>query len=210
MTVKTRGATVPDMRQLRSGSLDALAGELRAADYDGLQMRALEPRSIVNLRGPADDAAFAEAIAGALRIGLPLEPNRWSGDSDRSAIWLGPDEWLIVGADGDAASIEEAIHRSRPDDPWLSAVDVSHNYTALLLSGSNVRELLSKGCPLDLHPRAFGPGDCAQTILAKTRVLLRVLDDGDSIEVWVRNSFARYTANWLLDAATEFRHQQVR
>lgn len=77
---------------------------------------------------------------------------------------------------------------SRPDDPWLSAVDVSHNYSCLLLTGPRVRDLLAKGCPLDLHPRVFGQRDCTQSTLAKSRVLLRALNDSQSTEVWVHNS----------------------
>lgn len=159
-------------------------------------------RSVVNLRGEVEDASFPVAIAKALDVELPLEPNRWNRGVARDAIWLGPNEWLIVGADGDAGSIEYAIRESQPHNQWLSVVDLSHNYTCLLLAGPQVRDLLAKGCPLDLH--ALGRGDCAQSILARTRMLLRVMDDAPTIEVWVRNSFAHYAACWLLDAATEF------
>ena len=80
----------------------------------------------------------------------------------------------------------------------------------LNLSGSRVRDLLAKGCTLDLHPRAFAPGQCAQTNLAKTSVLsARVLprtnnSDLQSFDVVVRRSFADYLARWLVDSAREY------
>ena len=65
------------------------------------------------------------------------------------------------------------------------------------LSGPRVRELLAAGCALDLHPRAFGPNRCAQTLLARAHVILE--RDGDAFRLFVRPSFARYLAGWLLD-----------
>jgi len=193
---------------LQRGAPDALAGELAAASSDGVRIEPLPFRSVVNLRGPATEE-FANAVENATGTVLPLEPNRWTGDGNRAVFWLGPDEWLLVAPDGKAKTIEEAVRAARPDESWLSIVDVSHNYTCLLLSGPCVRYLLAKGCPLDLHPRTFGPGDCAQTILAKSRVFLRALDDVNSFELWIRNSFARYTVRWLLDACAEFRGAQA-
>ncbi|MGW0201911.1 sarcosine oxidase subunit gamma family protein, partial [Nonomuraea sp. NPDC003201] len=58
------------------------------------------------------------------------------------------------------------------------------------------------GCALDLHPRAFGPGRCAQTMLARAQVVLVPREDG--FLVLVRSSFAAYLAEWLLDAAAEY------
>jgi len=199
---------VHDAKLLRGGALDAFAGELAVASSDGLRIEPLAFRSIVNLRGPATEE-FAKAVKDAAGIVLPIEPNRWNGNGNRAAFWLGPDEWLLVAPDSEARTIEEAVRAARPDEPLLSVVDVSHNYTCLLLSGPRVRHLLAKGCPLDLHPRTFGPGDCAQTILAKTRVFLRALDDVSSFELWIRNSFGRYIVRWLLDACAEFRAAQA-
>jgi sarcosine oxidase subunit gamma len=168
-------------------------------------MEAVGARTVVNLRGRIEDPGFLSAMSRAIGVGLPATPNRWDGDDGRGAIWLGPDEWLIVAPDGEAASLEEAIRAARPGDPWLSVVDLSQSYTALLLAGPRMRELLAKGCPLDLHPRAFGAGNCAQSTLAKARVFLRAVDGGAAIEAWFRNSFTEYAVRWLIDASAEFR-----
>ena len=195
----TADETVPVPRT----PFDSLAGG--RANSIGVTMEAVGARTVVNLRGRIEDPGFLSAMSQAIGVGLPATPNRWDGDDGRGAIWLGPDEWLIVAPDGEAASLEEAIRAARPGDPWLSVVDLSQSYTALLLAGPRMRELLAKGCPLDLHPRAFGAGNCAQSTLAKARVLLRAVDGGAAIEAWFRNSFTEYAVRWLIDASAEFR-----
>ena len=84
-----------------------------------------------------------------------------------------------------------------------TVVDVSANRTTLELRGPRARELLEFGCPIDLHPRVFGPGSCAQTLLARANVLMWfVTEDPEPIyRLFVRPSFAAYVAAWLADAA---------
>ena len=189
-----------EIKLLQRGALDAYADELATASSDALRIEVMPMRSVVNLRGATADQSLITDAQRALGIELPLMPNRWHGNDRIAAVWLGPDEWLLVAPDSKARGIEKAMHAARTLDPWLSLVDVSHNYTVLMLSGPRTRDLLAKGCAFDLHSRAFSAGDCAQTILAKSRVLLRAVDAENSIELWVRNSFAGYMAEWLLDA----------
>ena len=170
----------------------------------GTRLAIMAPRSVVNLRGPAGDADFLAAVGAATGVAAPPGVNRWSGDDQRFVISLGPDEWLAVAPEGRAGAIEQRLRAARADDPWLSVVDVSHNYTVLALTGSAARTVLSKGCSIDLHARTFTPGHCAQTLLARTRALLLCCSDKDGFEIWVRNSFARYTLDWLQDALAEF------
>ena len=74
----------------------------------------------------------------------------------------------------------------------------------LRLSGPNVRDVLAKGCTLDLHSRSFEPGQCAQTNIAHAAVTLMQIDDLPTYDVVVRRSFASYLALWIEDAASEY------
>jgi sarcosine oxidase subunit gamma len=86
-----------------------------------------------------------------------------------------------------------------------AAIDVSAQRTTLRLSGPDARDVLAKGCSLDLHPRMFRKGTAAQTMLGLAVVVLIALDDdGTDYGILVRSSFARYLADWLIDAAEEF------
>jgi sarcosine oxidase subunit gamma len=152
--------------------------------------------------------------AGAERLGLPLAPNTVAPVAGGTALWLGPDEWLVVADDpaagggparGPAAAgggaIERAL-RAAAGDAFVTFVDVSANRVVLDLAGPCALEVLMKGCALDLHPRAFGPGRCAQTTLARAQVILECLDHG-AWHIYVRPSFAPYLTAWLADALAE-------
>jgi sarcosine oxidase subunit gamma len=86
-------------------------------------------------------------------------------------------------------------------------VDVSAQRTVIEVARADARDLLLKGCALDLHPRVFGVGRCAQTLLARAQVVLVPRTDEPAYRVFVRASFAEYLAEWLLDAAAEYREE---
>ncbi|NNG06032.1 MAG: hypothetical protein HKM95_18270 [Inquilinus sp.] len=88
-----------------------------------------------------------------------------------------------------------------------TAVDIGDGATTIRLAGPRARDVLAKGCPLDLHPRAFGPGRVAQSVIAQAdAVIHQTADDGGGpvFEIHVRRSFAEYLWLWLADAALEF------
>jgi sarcosine oxidase subunit gamma len=160
--------------------------------------------SQVDLRVHPGSPAVAR-IEQALGLALPHhQPNRVSGDADTGVLWLGPDEWLVVGPDGHAQRVLDAV-RSALADSLGSSVDVSANRTTLRLSGPSAREVLEKICSLDLHPRAFGPGHCAQTLVGRTQAILWQVGAAPDYRLLVRCSFAGYLADLLLDAMREFR-----
>ena len=154
----------------------------------------------VSLRLDPADSALMGRVHAALGMALPTAPNAASGDPDgRHALWLGPDEWLVLGPAETAPDIEAAV-RGAAGDAFVVTVDVSANRIAFELSRAGARELLESGCPIDLHPRAFHAGSCAQTLLARANVLLHQTGDEPRYRIWIRPSFARYLAAWLTDA----------
>jgi sarcosine oxidase subunit gamma len=133
-----------------------------------------------------------------LGTSLPLTPNTSERDGDREALWLGPDEWLVIAAPGQAQRLLAEMEYTLDGVPH-SVVDVSANRLALELSGSRAKEVLSKGCALDLHPRSWRPGMCAQTMLARAQVILH--ERSATTGILVRPSFADYLVDWLIDSA---------
>ncbi|WP_328745320.1 sarcosine oxidase subunit gamma [Streptomyces sp. NBC_00285] len=147
--------------------------------------------------------AAADAVGLALGLQLPAEPDTVVRAGELTALWLGPDEWLVVGPP-DRRDVEDRIREASGDEP-VSVVDVSAQRTTLLVAGPRARDLLAHGCSLDLHPRVFGAGRCAQTTLGRAQVVLIARDEpGAGFWVLVRSSFAGYLTDWLLDAAVEW------
>ena len=156
--------------------------------------------------GAAEEAFLAQvtlradpALAPRLPFPLPLEPNTWTAGGDREALWLGPDQWLVVGAPGSATAIVAELGRTLAGEHH-SVVDTSANRTVVELAGDGRFDLLAEGCALDLHPRAWRAGRCAQTLLARVPVLLQEREA--ATRVFVRASFAAHLATWLHDAGT--------
>jgi sarcosine oxidase, subunit gamma len=145
----------------------------------------------------------AEASA-ALGVDLPTAPNTWVPAGTGRAVWLGPDEWLLSSTTETPEELE-ARFRAAVLELGGSATDVSAQRIGLRLTGARVRDVLARGCSIDLHPRVFGRGSSAQTMLGQAGVVLLALSDAaDDFVVLVRSSFAGYLADWLLDAALEF------
>ncbi len=145
----------------------------------------------------------AEAAA-ALGVDLPTAPNTWVPAGTGRAVWLGPDEWLLTSTTEAPEELEARV-RAAVLPLGGSATDVSAQRIGLRLTGARVRDVLAKGCSIDLHPRVFGRGSSAQTMLGQAGVVLLALSDAaDDVVVLVRSSFAGYLADWLLDAALEF------
>ncbi|MGH8850740.1 MAG: sarcosine oxidase subunit gamma [Casimicrobiaceae bacterium] len=154
----------------------------------------------INLRGNPHDRAFAAAVETAIGIALPVVPNTISDANGITAYWLGPEEWLIVTPADREAAIAHAL-RMAVDGMFAAVTEVSGGQTIVVLRGPAAREILAKGCPLDLHPRVFGPGQCAQSRLARAPILVRQTDASPTFEIIVRRSFAEYLWLWLQDAA---------
>jgi sarcosine oxidase subunit gamma len=131
---------------------------------------------------------------GAAALGLPSEHNTWSRLDGREALWLGPDEWLVV-SETDAADEVLRDLEPHPAGRRATVVDVSAARAVVELAGADRLDLLAAGCGLDLHPRVWRGGTCAQTLLANTAVLLQ--ERHDATRVFVRPSFAGYLVSWL-------------
>ena len=161
----------------------------RAADLDRVGSRELAFVAQVDVR--VDPTA-----AGAL--GFPTEPNTWTPAGDRDVLWLGPDEWLVVAEPGGAGALADELERSL-SDLHRSVVDVSANRVVLELEGSSRLELLSSACPIDLHPRSWSDGRCAQSVFGAAQVLLQ--ERRGTTRLFVRPSFAGYVVDLLLAVA---------
>ncbi len=137
-------------------------------------------------------------VAGeALGFSLPVDACRAAVGAASAALWLGPDETLLLLPDG---SRQAALAEALAGLPH-SLVDVSHRQVALEVSGPDAEVRLAVGCPLDLHPSAFPVGMCTRTVFAKCEIVLWRKDaDLFHIEVW--RSFRAYVAG-LLELAGE-------
>jgi sarcosine oxidase, subunit gamma len=151
-----------------------------------LEPRHLRPRGVrlgertglgkVDLRGDPQDRAFMAAAGRVLDLLLPSEPCTAAARDQIDALWLGPDEWLVTCPASEVARLHGAL-REALAEVHAAVTDLTDGRVAFRLAGPSARDVLAKGCPLDLHPRAFPPGRCAQSLLAKASVLIHLVED---------------------------------
>jgi sarcosine oxidase subunit gamma len=145
----------------------------------------------------------AEAVRVACGMAFSAEPPSQlgvAGERDtRAALWLGPDEWLLIANGEDAADIGEVLE-SVLEGTAHSLVDVSHRQVGLIAAGPAAARVLNAGCPLDLDPHAFPVGFATRTLFDKVEIVLwRRAEATFHIEIW--RSFAPFLAASLAEAA---------
>lgn len=152
----------------------------------------LPPASRLVLRGsPQVLAAAADAL------GLPRSesPCRAVRNGDRVALWLGPDERLLLAPADAGQEIQGFLQRALAGMPH-SLVEVSHAQVAFELGGPHAAVALNIGCPLDLDAAAFPVDMCTRTVFAKAQIVLWRRGP-ETFRVETARSFAPYVTQVL-------------
>lgn len=167
-----------------------------------LEITALDDLSIASIAVAKDQLANLQSTIGeAYGVALPLEPQRVVG-KDIAFLWSGPGQWLAIAERGAGRDLEVEL---KPKLAGLAAVvDLSDGRQVARISGPRARDVLAKGVPIDLHPRAFKANDVAITHASHIGVILWQVDDAPSYDVAMFRSFADSFMHWLKDSAAEF------
>jgi sarcosine oxidase, subunit gamma len=163
-------------------------------------IRPLPPAMRFILHGDAGVRAAASAAWGA---GFAEQACRAVVEGARATLWLGPDEYLLLGSDLAAKELTVAALDHALTDLPCALVDIEHRQFALEVSGPHAATILSGACPLDLYLGEFAVGMCTRTVLAKADIVLwRTREDVFHLEVW--RSFAGYVTELLCEIARDF------
>jgi sarcosine oxidase subunit gamma len=184
------------------GAARAHVLEGRGKNTERVTIAPAGPAHRISLRAPAESLG---GLSRGLGLKLPEQPlgsaygkaGEFTGKGGRAALWLGPDEWLVIDTAGKDPVVDcekvKALH---------SAVDISHRNVAILVSGPGAEDVLSAGCPRDLSLAAFPVDAAARTVLGKIEiVLLRTATDAFRVECW--RSFSDYAFTFLAEAARD-------
>lgn len=194
---------------LRQSALAALGLAVAGGPADGgVRMAEIPHTGKIDLRGAAEDEAFATAVRAAIGVELPLVPLTSTQGGPVTVLWLGPDEWLVACEAGAESKFASALRAALEGVP-CAITDLTDAQTIIRINGPRARDLIAKGCTLDLHPRVFGLGCVARSTVAHaTVILLQTASDGDGngpvFELYVARSFAEHLWRWLADAAAEY------
>jgi len=181
----------------QSAAIESDDGE--GENQDALQLSWLAQVAMINLRGNAEDLAFCAGVETALGLSLPVVSCTFKQNHAFKIIWVGPDDWFVMSQTHAATEICARLHAGLLG--ILSAVtDVSSGYGVIRLCGLRARQALAQGCPLDLHPRVFKPGQSAGSVFYKASVWLWQTQHTPVFEMLVRRSFKTYVWDLMLRA----------
>jgi sarcosine oxidase subunit gamma len=167
-----------------------------AADVSIMPRENLGLATVIARSGQVD--GLRAKLVGLYGLEAPARPAVARGRA-LDLLWAGPEQWLAVSADRATAD------RLAGELKEVAAVcDQSDGRAVLRICGPKVRETLAKGCPLDLHPRAFRPGDTALTAIAHVGAQLWQVDDAPTFDLVVARSMAGSFWRWLSASAAEF------
>jgi sarcosine oxidase subunit gamma len=180
-----------------------MAEATRHIEAPGLRVAEVAVPVCIDVRGDPNNGAFRQAVERVADLALPIEPCSSAAGLLARALWLGPDQWLLASGTQDGAHFANSLRAALKGIP-CAVTDVSAARIVYAVSGVHARDLLAKGCPLDLHERAFAPGRCAQTVLGKLSVIVHRCTSEPAFDLYVGRSYADYAWDWLQAAAAEF------
>lgn len=174
-----------------------------AAAPEGLavSIREISDRGMIDLRGLASDAAFMAAAKTVLGSDLPTMPRTSASSGEIKVLWLSIDQWLILCPLAKTGDLLAGLRKAL-DGIHSLAVDVSDMRAVIRLEGEACREILMKGCSLDLLSGDYGKGTVRRMRFAEIAALLDVVAD-EIFDIYVFRSYGHYAWEFLLATARE-------
>lgn len=140
------------------------------------------------------------------RFGIDLpEVGRSAKGPGATALWTQPGGWFVTAPWISEGALAGAITAAL--EGHATVIDQSHGRTTIAIEGARARAVLAKGCRLDLHPSAFGPGRAASTVIAQVNCLVHQVDATPCFELTVFSTLAEPFFHWLTDSAAEFGYE---
>ncbi|SEC11911.1 sarcosine oxidase subunit gamma [Rhizobiales bacterium GAS188] len=178
---------MPDQAASRESAFEQLGVAPGEGALSVVAPKLLPPMTRIVFRGRISTIG---RVAAAFGVEPAMESCRAAVSGERAALWLGPDEWLLIAEDGAAPMIMAQLDAALSPLPH-SLVDVSHRQAGLKLAGDTAALMLSSGCPLDLQLSAFPVGMCTRTLLYKAEILLWRTEER-AFHIDVARSFVPY------------------
>ena len=182
----------------RENTIEALKKN-KIEEHFGIKIQEFPFLEKINLRFDPNNKNYISLFCKTLDIILPTTPNSYSKNEKVKAIWLSPNEWLIVNNHENNLFIKL---RNKIGDHETSLTDVSENRTVIRLSGEKIPILLSKFLVLDLEKNIPNEFSCAQTLFVKVPILIvrnNKNNELPEVDLFVNRSHSNYVYNLLID-----------
>tara|TARA_Y100001970_G_scaffold210566_1_gene256909 strand:- start:14 stop:577 length:564 start_codon:yes stop_codon:yes gene_type:complete len=173
-------------------------------NLSGVSIKEITPVMKINLRGKTRE--FLTNVGKNLNMILPTEANTSTTSDKLTAIWLSPDEWMIVSnelisKETNKYQLNELLFHSISKKNLGAVIDITDQFVQLELNGKNIYEIFSSGSPFNFNEFKEKKGSTTQTVLNHIDVILHHKDE-NIVNLFVRRSFAEHLHSWIEDSAS--------
>ena len=173
-------------------------------NQESVSVKEISPVMKINLRGKKRE--FLTSIGKNLNMILPTEANTSTTSDKLTAIWLSPDEWMIVSnelvsKDTNNYELHDMLFNSISKTNLGAVINVTDQFIQLELKGENVYEIFSAGSPFNFNVFKEKKGSTTQTVLNHIDVIIQNKDE-NIVNLFVRRSFAEHLCSWIEDCAS--------
>ena len=139
---------------------------------------------------------------GAIQIeglGFPIENSKVERNKETRILWSAPRTWFII------SKKENIINniKEKCTDENFAITDISHSRTVIQIKGLQAREILKKGCPLNINE--FKTNNCAGTVFHGISIVVDLIDNNpDTFNLLTLRSFGESFYHHIIDSALEF------
>ena len=173
-------------------------------EYNDISVKEVSPIMKLNLRGKKRE--FFTNVGKSLNMILPTEANTSSSSDKLTAIWLSPDEWMIVSnettnKETNKYEINDILFNSISKNSLGAVTDVTDQFVQLEITGDKIYDLFSSGCPFNFNLFREKKGSTTQTLLNHIDVIIQNKDE-NIVNLFVRRSFAKHLWEWMEDSSS--------
>ena len=138
---------------------------------------------------------------GAIQIeglGFPIENSKVESNKETRILWSAPRTWFVI------SKKENIINniKEKCTDENFAITDISHSRAVIQIKGLQAREILKKGCPLNINE--FKTNNCAGTVFHGISIVVDLIDNNpDTFNLLTLRSFGESFYHHITDAALE-------
>ena len=135
---------------------------------------------------------------------FPNKNSKVTTNNKTRILWSAPKTWLIIS---DKENIIDII-KGKCREENFAITDISHSRAVIQIKGAQAREVLKKGCPLNISE--FEINNCAGSVFHGITIVVDCINDNpDTFNLLTLRSFGESFYHHITDACLEFGYAGV-
>ena len=130
---------------------------------------------------------------------FPTEASKVESNNETRILWSAPNTWLVISSKENIINVIKA----KCDDENFAVTDISHSRAVMQIKGLKSKELLKKGCPININE--LEKNNCAGTVFHGITIVVDFVDNNpDTFNLLTLRSFGESFYHHITDASLEF------